>query len=64
MNDPGVLRKNVKVAASFQPYHAGEMDALRQRAKVAAGDGRFERYKTTLEFDDRAGQLAHGFAAK
>lgn len=64
MSDPGVLRKDVKVAATFQPYHAGEMDALRQKAKVAAGDGRFERYKTTLEFDGRAGQLAHGFAAK
>lgn len=64
MDDPGVLRKNVKLAAAFTPYRAGEMDALRQRTRVIAGDGRFERYKTTFDFDDRAGRVAHGFLKK
>ena len=55
---------NIKLAATFKPFHAGEMDALRQKARPAAGDGRFERYKTTLDFDGLPGQVAHGFARK
>jgi predicted aldo/keto reductase-like oxidoreductase len=61
MDSVAVLRKNLKLAVNFKPYHAGEMDALRQRARPAAGDGRHERYKTTLEFDGTAGRVAHGF---
>jgi hypothetical protein len=37
------------------------MDLLRQKAKAVAGDGRFERYKTTQEFDSPSGQAAHGY---
>jgi predicted aldo/keto reductase-like oxidoreductase len=64
MDSVAVLRKNLKMAANFKPFHAGEMDAMRQRARQAAGDGRYERYKTTLEFDGTPGQVAHGFAKK
>jgi predicted aldo/keto reductase-like oxidoreductase len=62
MENAAVMRKNVRLAASFKPFHAGEMDALRQRAKLVAGDGRFERYKTTQDFDGLPGRSAHGFA--
>ncbi len=61
MESAAVLRKNIKLAANFKPFHAGEMDALRQRARAVAGDGRFERYKTTQDFDGRPGQAAHGY---
>lgn len=64
MDSVPVLRKTLKLAAGFKPYHAGEMDALRQKAKQVAGDGRFERYKTTQDFDGMPGQVAHGFARK
>lgn len=64
MDGSAVLRKNIKLASTFKPFHAGEMDALRQKAKPAAGDGRFERYKTTLDFDGIQGQVAHGFVRK
>lgn len=64
MDTAALLRKNVKLATAFKPYHAGEMDALRQRAKQAAGDGRYERYKTTLDFDGTAGLMAHGYLKK
>jgi hypothetical protein len=37
------------------------MDAVRQKARAMAGDGRFERYKTTQAFDSAAGRAAHGF---
>ena len=61
MESTAILRKNLKLAAGFKPFHAGEMDAVRQRAKAVAGDGRFERYKTTQDFDGRLGRVAHGF---
>ncbi len=56
-----VLRKTLKAAHGFKAYHAGEMDALRQKARPTAGDGRHERYKTTQEFDGAAGKAAHGY---
>jgi predicted aldo/keto reductase-like oxidoreductase len=61
MESTAVLRKNLRLAVSFKPYHAGEMDALRQKARGVAGDGRFERYKTTQEFDGLPGRVAHGY---
>lgn len=60
-DSPATLRKTLKRAATFKPFHAGEMDALRQKARVTAGDGRHERYKTTQEFDGAGGRSAHGF---
>lgn len=59
--DPAQLKKNLKLATGFKAFHAGEMDLLRQKARVVAGDGRFERYKTTQAFDSLAGQVAHGY---
>ena len=61
MDSVALLRKNVKLAQQFKPFHAGEMDAMRQRAKGPGGDGRFERYKTTQDFDGLPGRTAHGF---
>jgi predicted aldo/keto reductase-like oxidoreductase len=60
-DSPAVLRKTLKVATSLKLFHAGEMDALRQKARITAGDGRHERYKTTQEFDGTAGRVAHGY---
>lgn len=59
--DSATLKKTVKVATTYQPFHAGEMDAVRQKARAMAGDGRFERYKTTQDFDSAAGRAVHGF---
>ncbi|MEN9791107.1 MAG: hypothetical protein RLZZ63_765, partial [Gemmatimonadota bacterium] len=39
-------------------------DAVRQKARPTAGDGRHERYKTTQAFDGLPGQIAHGFLEK
>lgn len=35
--------------------------AIRQKARAIAGDGRFQRYKTTQEYDGLLGQIAHDF---
>lgn len=61
MESIAALRKNLKVATNFRAFHAGEMDALRQKARGVAGDGRAERYKSTQEHDLSAGLAAHGF---
>ena len=62
METQAVLKRNLRLALHFKPYHAGEMDALRQKARGVAGDGRFERYKTTQDFDGLPGRVAHGYA--
>ena len=56
-----LLKKALKAATTFKPFHPGEMDAVRQKARAMAGDGRFERYKTTQAFDSAGGRAAHGF---
>lgn len=61
MDSVRVLRRNLRLAERFQSYHAGDMDALRQRARAVAGDGHLERYKTTQEYDGPHGRDAHGF---
>ena len=38
-----------------------EMQAMRERAKPYAGDGRFELYKTSIKYDNPEARLAHEF---
>jgi predicted aldo/keto reductase-like oxidoreductase len=64
MDSVAVMRKNVKAASSFKACTPGEMDAIRQKAREVAGDGRHERYKTTQDFDGEPGRAAHGFGEK
>jgi uncharacterized protein len=56
-----VLRQNVKIARGFKPMTAAEMQALRDRTRLSAGDGRYELYKVSLRFDNPEARMAHGF---
>ena len=56
-----ILEQNLRVAQNFSPLSAAEMQALRDRAKPYAGDGRFELYKTSIKFDNPEARLAHEF---
>jgi predicted aldo/keto reductase-like oxidoreductase len=56
-----VLRQNLKIAGGFRPMTRSEMTACRRRAGAFAGDGRFETYKVTAEFDGPEGRSQHGF---
>jgi aryl-alcohol dehydrogenase-like predicted oxidoreductase len=56
-----VIRQNLKVAQGFQPMSETEMQALRDRCKPVAGDGRFELYKVSLKFDNPEARIAHDF---
>ena len=63
MESTAILRKNLKLVTDFKAFHPGEMDAMRQKARSVAGDGRAERYKTTQEYDLPSGLAAHGYIA-
>ena len=56
-----ILEQNLQIAQSFQPLSAEAMQALRDRAKPYAGDGRFELYKTSIKFDNPEARIAHDF---
>ena len=38
-----------------------EMDEIRTRCKAHSGDGRFEHYKMSLQYDNPEARMAHGF---
>ena len=56
-----VLYQNLRIAGNFERMTAEEMDSLRQRCRQAAGDGRYELYKTSIKYDNPQARLAHGF---
>jgi len=56
-----VLEQNLAVARGFKPMSEDEMEALRKRCKDLAGDGRFERFKTTKLYDGDLGREQHGY---
>jgi aryl-alcohol dehydrogenase-like predicted oxidoreductase len=56
-----VLQQTLKVAQGFQPFSPDQMNAIRERTKQTAGDGRFELYKVSLKFDNPEARLAHEF---
>jgi aryl-alcohol dehydrogenase-like predicted oxidoreductase len=56
-----VLHQNLQIAQTFTPMTEAEMDALRDRCKPDAADGRYELYKLSLKFDNPEARLAHGF---
>ncbi|MGC2543237.1 MAG: aldo/keto reductase, partial [Candidatus Sulfotelmatobacter sp.] len=56
-----VLHQNLQIAQNFTPMSESEMNALRDRCKPDAADGRYEVYKLSLRFDNPEARLAHGF---
>lgn len=56
-----VLHQNLRIAQNFTPMTDAEMDALREQCRDKAGDGRFEHYKVSLQFDNPEARMAHGF---
>jgi predicted aldo/keto reductase-like oxidoreductase len=56
-----ILHQNLRVAQEFQPMTAAEMQALQERCRQYAADGRFELYKVSLKFDNPEARLTHGF---
>ncbi len=56
-----VLDQNLEIARNFQPMSPQEMDALRERCKILAADGRLEKFKSTKFYDGDLGREQHGY---
>jgi len=61
MEKPEILRQNLQLAQNFKPFSAEEMQALRDRVREYAADGRFELYKMSLKFDNPEARTAHEY---
>ena len=56
-----VLHQNLEIARGFQPMKEEEMEALRERVRSVAADGRYEKFKTTKFYDGDVGREQHGY---
>jgi predicted aldo/keto reductase-like oxidoreductase len=56
-----VLQQNLKIAREYKPFAAQELAQLLAKVKPAAGDGRHERFKSTIDFDGPYHRKQHGF---
>jgi len=61
MDSLAVLGQNLEIARKFKPMEADEMDTLRERCRVFAADGRYERFKTTKFYDGDLARQQHGY---
>lgn len=57
-----VLKQNLEIVRRFVPMTAAEMNVLRTRVAAYAKDGRFERFKSTRDYDGRIGREQHGLS--
>jgi hypothetical protein len=55
-----VLKQDIRIASGFTAMKRQEMAALRREAARWAGDGRYELYKTTAQYDGDEGRRQHG----
>ena len=56
------LMTDIAIARNFKPMTAAEQKKLLAKVKDVAGDGRFERFKSTSEFEGPHHRKQHGFA--
>ena len=61
MESMEVLEQNIAIASNFKLMSAPEMQALRDKVKFWASDGRFERFKTTKMYDGAEGRKQHEY---
>lgn len=60
IDSPEVLRQNLAIVRRFIPMTVAEMQTLRMRVARYAADGRFETFKSTMNYDGRLGREQHG----
>ena len=56
-----VLDQNLKIMRNFQPMTEAEKTAIEQRTEKIAGDGRYELFKSSKQFDGPVHRKQHGF---
>lgn len=55
-----VLHQNLEIVRRFTPMTVAEMEILRTRVANYAMDGRFERFKSSRDYEGRIGREQHG----
>lgn len=61
MESVAVLEQNLEVARGFQAMSTADLQALRERVRGLAADGRFELFKTTKKYDGDVGREQHHY---
>src|ERR1700685_1424904 len=61
MDSNGVLEQNLDAARGFQPMTPADMQALRDRVRIYAADGRYELFKTSKKYDGDVGREQHNY---
>ncbi len=56
-----ILDQALRIGQTFEQMSPAEMQAVRDRVKQQAGDGRFEMYKVSLKYDNPEARLSHEF---
>jgi predicted aldo/keto reductase-like oxidoreductase len=56
-----VLKQDIRIAREFKPMAGEELERLLAKVKPHAGDGRHERFKSTIDFDGPYHRRQHGF---
>jgi predicted aldo/keto reductase-like oxidoreductase len=56
-----ILKQNIRIAREYKPFPADELERLLAKVKPHAGDGRHERFKSTIDFDGPYHRKQHGF---
>ncbi|HVR73472.1 MAG TPA: aldo/keto reductase, partial [Planctomycetota bacterium] len=59
MDSEKVLLENIGHARKFQPQGAQEIATILAKVKEPSGDGRFERFKSTQDFDSAVHRKQH-----
>jgi uncharacterized protein len=63
MESLDILEQNLRIARGFKPMSPQEMQALRDRVRAQAADGRWELFKTSKAYDGAEGRREHGFVS-
>lgn len=57
-----VLDQNLKIVREFHPLDAAERERIEKQTVSLAGDGRYELFKSSKDFDGPVHRKQHGFA--
>jgi hypothetical protein len=59
-----VLEQNLKIVRDFKPMTDDERKAVEKKTVLLAGDGRFELFKSAIQYDGPVHRKQHGFATE
>jgi hypothetical protein len=64
MNSLALLEQNLAIARAFTPLSDEERETILAKTAPAAASGRFEPFKTTVDYEGGEGRKAHNVPLK